>query len=124
MAGRKKDQPNEQFYEDKHTIRDGRVLFFRRRGNARKVWQCRVKLVGKTGYVTRSTKTSNYEEAVEFAGDLFDELRQRVRDKRPLKSLAFYDVYQKWLGILHITKERRYYHEKTGSRYLRQFFGK
>ncbi len=112
------------FYEDKHTIRDGRVLLFRRKGNTRKIWQCRVKLMGLKGYVTKSTGTHIYEEAVEFSGDLFDDLRQKVKDRRPLKKHLFMDVYKIWIATLHVTQSRFDYHEKTAGRYFRQFFGK
>ena len=71
------------------TYRDGSVFMFKR--NNSNVWQTRIKLsTGK--WKELSTKSRDYDEAVETAKKLHDELQFKVKHNVPITNRKFKDV--------------------------------
>ena len=59
------------------TFRDGRIYLFLRGDYKTPIWFCRIKVPGMTGYIYRSTRTSDEHQSYKFADDLYH--RQLVK---------------------------------------------
>ena len=67
-------------YDDYHDLRgDGRIVMYKRRDHHNPRWNVRIKVPGKTGYVVKSCKTTDFHEARRFSEDLYYELEGRSR---------------------------------------------
>ena len=60
------------------SIRDGEIVLYQRPDHAVKKWQCRVRVPNAVGYVIKSTRTTDLDEAKRFAQNLWDDLRLTV----------------------------------------------
>ncbi|ARJ64392.1 hypothetical protein WV31_01125 [Magnetospirillum sp. ME-1] len=114
------------FYSDEKDILGGRGKLYRRGGVKKPIWQCRLNIRGYKGYVVRSCGTTDYEDALIFARDLYDDLSFRVRQKLPLQRRTFRTFWQsEWLP--HVQKtlsiHRHKLHKGTGERYFLSHFG-
>ena len=90
----------------------------------------------KLTYVQETTGETDLDEAKRIALEKFDDLRLRVRDKKPAKELRFSDMYELWwaqkeeeLRATAIAKgragkvDRIEWHGKYALRYLLAYFG-
>ena len=59
------------------TFRDGGIYLFLRGDYKTPIWFCRIKVPGMTGYIYRSTRTSDEHQSYKFADDLYH--RQLVK---------------------------------------------
>ena len=59
------------------TFRDGGIYLFLRGDYKTRIWFCRIKVPGMTGYIYRSTRTSDEHQSYKFADDLYH--RQLVK---------------------------------------------
>lgn len=78
------------------TFKDGGIYLFVRGDYVKPTWMCRIKAPGMTGYVYRSTRTTDEHTAYKFADDLYHQLLVKVHtggvSKGP-KILAGIDRY-------------------------------
>ena len=83
-------------------------------------WYMRLKIGGHTGYVTRSTKLTIYEDAYEFAKSELLRLQQAKRLGHSLKEYTFEQHWQDWfdrnLKNGRWKAERQSWHEKYAAR--------
>lgn len=75
------------FYSETYTYREGRILIYKRPNS--KNFQCRLRVKGIKGYTIKSCDTSNLGEAVQFAEDLYDNLRFKKLNNLNAISLKF-----------------------------------
>lgn len=75
------------FYSETYTYREGRILIYKRPNS--KNFQCRLRVKGIKGYTIKSCDTSNLGEAVQFAEDLYDNLRFKKLKKLVIPFLIF-----------------------------------
>lgn len=89
-------------------------------------WYMRLKIGGHTGYVTRSTKLTVYEDAYEFAKSELLRLQQAKRLGHSLKEYTFEQHWQDWfernLKNGRWKAERQSWHEKYAARYFKPYF--
>lgn len=91
-------------------LRDGEIVLYQRPDHQVKKWQCRVRVPNSTGYVIKSTRTTDIAEAKIFAQELWDEMRLTVKSGGTIKPQQFNALYPKfkdWLKI-NVKSERRY----------------
>jgi len=61
-----------------------------------RTWYMRLKIGGRKGYVTRSTKLSVYEDAYEYAKGELLRLQQAARLGHSLKEVTFEEHWKEW----------------------------
>jgi integrase len=71
-----KNRQGKNILESK-TFRDGGIYLFLRGDYKTPIWFCRIKVPGMTGYIYRSTRTSDEHQSYKFADDLYH--RQLVK---------------------------------------------
>ena len=70
--------PDMKSYHDLETFQNECVIIYRRSPSSSQNYQTRIRIPGSTGYVVRSCKTPDRDDAYKFAANLFDELRVKV----------------------------------------------
>ena len=65
-------------YTDLETFQDGRVIIYRRRSSASQNFHTRIRLPGVKGYLIKSCKTPDRDDAYRFAMDLYENMRMKV----------------------------------------------
>ena len=94
-------------YQDYRDLRgDGRIVLYKRQDHANPKWTARLKILGNTGYVVRSTKTGDEYEARRFSEDLYYELEGKARRGESLKSPLFRKVFSEWMSHLLTTPSK------------------
>ena len=93
---------------DSH-IYGSRLLIYKR-GDVDDVFYFRAKLEGKKGYIRRSCKTADADEAMRFAHQQYDELRLRHSGGLSVTKLTVEKFFNDWIS--------RKQHNFTESRYL------
>lgn len=113
-------------YIEKHELRDGRILLYIDGDKKKPIWNCRFRLPGRTGYILKSSGTTNLAEATKFAEDQYDDMRFKLRNNMPIKDKLFEEVFDLWIetGIENLSIHRQKLHNSIGKRYFRPFFGK
>lgn len=114
------------FYSDETDILGGRGKLYRRNGVKKPIWQCRLNIRGKKGYVVRSCGTTDYEDALVYARNLYEDLSFRVRQKLPLQRRSFALFWcNEWLPHVKnkLSIHRYKLHKGTGERYFIPHFG-
>jgi hypothetical protein len=114
-------------YKSQHRLRNGSILVYARSQGLQHIYQARLKIPDTAGYVVRSLKTQNLNEALQKAEDLFDELRfarkqgidVKVGQLR-FKSLwkRFYETHEAGFSI-----HRQKLHKGFANRYFLPFLG-
>jgi integrase len=90
-------ESNHKSYDDYQDLRgDGRIVLYKRKDHNKPRWNVRIKVPGKSGYVVKSCKTSDFYEARKFSEDLYYELEGRSRRGEALRSHRFSKVVQEW----------------------------
>lgn len=85
-------------YKDLESFYDGEVVIYRRNAGMKPTYQARIKTPQGTGYIIRSLKTTNRDEAYRKAIDLFDELKYRAKAGEDLKSRLATKVIDEYLA--------------------------
>jgi hypothetical protein len=86
----------------------------------------RLKIGGRKGYVTRSTKLTIYEDAYEYAKSELLRLQQAAKLGHSLDEHTFEQHWRDWFernvknGTW--TASRQYWHDKYAERYFKQYF--
>jgi integrase len=96
---------------DHRTFNDGRIYLYRREDYKKPIWFCRVKVPNTTGYVFKSTRTTDEHVAYKFADDLFHTLLFKVKSGgsiREKKINALLDLYEQSSEKETWTKHNKY----------------
>lgn len=131
-------------YLNKVELKGGEIVLFHRPNSKKPVYQVRIHVRGmvdlhgeKLTYVQKSTGEQDLEEAKFFALKLYNDLRDRARNKQPAKSFTWADMYELWFKEKREGLEARYrakgrtgknarvdWFEKYSARYWLPYFGK
>ena len=121
---------NHKSYDEYVDLRgDGRIVMYKRTDHKKRPkWNVRLKLPNTKGYVVRSTRTSDLNEARRFSEDLFFELEGKIRRGEVVKSPPFKKVVREYLNqIDFILKDRsegyKYSNENIIRNHLLPFYG-
>ena len=86
---------------DKHEFQDGRIVLYRRGDiGDNSNYSVRLRIPKASGYVIRSSGTSDLFQARKFAEDLYDQLRLKVLNGETLRDYPFdkcVQIYKKEL---------------------------
>ena len=104
---------------------NGRLFVYKRTADA-VVWTFRANVDGYRGYIRRSTKQADLNEAKREATRAFNKLEERLEQNLTIKKTRFDEVFATWLKVAKRQKaEQRYkYVVSTYERYLVGHFGK
>ena len=95
---------------DKHEYQDGRIVLYRRGDiSDNSNYTARLRVPKASGYVIRSTGTSDLFEARKYAEDLYDQLRLKVMNGESLRDNPFdkcIEDYKKELGTQTFKTEK------------------
>jgi integrase len=84
-------------YQDFLDLRgDGRVVLYKRADHQNPKWTVRLKIPETSGFVVKSTKTTDDFEARRFAEDLYYRLEGKARRGEPINSPTFRRVFAEW----------------------------
>lgn len=116
------------FYENSHSLRDGAILLYTRRGLKKPRWQARLKVPGVLGYIIKSLKTSDLNTAITEAEDLFYGLKAENKlglDVKQSGNIKFKDLWKQFYAAhevsLSIHRQRLY--KLFGTKYFIPYFG-
>lgn len=109
------------FYTETYTYREGRILIYKRPNSQN--FQCRLRVKGIKGYTVKSCDTSNLGEAVQFAEDLYDNLRFKKLNNLPLKTKTFRQIFADWFKRADKSKYRQDFYTSRAKLYLLPYFG-
>jgi len=93
------------FYENKRDHYGGALVLFQRnlavavpnsKSHRKQTWYMRLKIGGRKGYITRSTKLTIYEDAYEFAKSELLRLQQAARLGHSLNEYTFEKHWNDW----------------------------
>lgn len=132
-----------QKYNNRVELKDGEIVLFNRDGAKKPIWHMRIHLRGmrdlggkKFSHIQETTGELDLDEAKRVALERYDELRLRVRNQQPAKSVSFSDVYALWWAKreaeLHAAwkakgrtgvSERIAWYQKQSARYWIPYFG-
>lgn len=123
------------FYENKVEHYGGALMLFQRnlavavpdaKSHRHRTWYMRLKIGGRKGYVTRSTKLTLYEDAYEFAKSELLRLQQAARLGHSLDEYTFEkhwnDWYERNLRNGTWADERARWHKMYFNRYFKDYF--
>lgn len=89
-------------------------------------WYMRLKIGGRKGYITRSTKLTKYEDAYAFAHDEYLRLQQAARLGHSLDAYTFEkhwnDWYERNLRNGTWREDRARWHKMYFNRYFKDYF--
>ena len=118
------------FYGEPHALFEGGVLLYRRQsssGEVHPVWQMRLRVAGRIGYVTKSCKTKNYDDARSLAKRQLFTLQHKVENGIPIKDWTFKDQWRDWYDrqVSRGTwrEARKKWHLNYFNRYFAPYFG-
>ncbi|MHC6158228.1 hypothetical protein ACVSQB_41725 [Bradyrhizobium elkanii] len=87
-------------YKDYIDVRgDGRIVLYKRSDHQNPKWTVRLKVPTTSGFVVKSTKTTDDFEAKRFAEDLYFRLEGKARRGEPLNSPTFRKVFADWAKV-------------------------
>ncbi|MDD4556941.1 MAG: hypothetical protein PHE89_06435 [Alphaproteobacteria bacterium] len=112
-----------KYYQDVNEYRDGMILIYKREGSPN--YQCRLKIDEGKGkaYEVKSCKTRNLGIAQKLAEDWFDDYRYKVKNKLPLKTKTFKEIYKDWINQAEKSQNRQKFYEGRANLYLLEYFG-
>jgi integrase len=95
-------------YKDFLDLRgDGRVVLSKRADHENPKWTVRLKIPTTSGFVVKSTKTTDDFEARRFAEDLYYRLEGKARRGEPINSPTFRKVFSEWSKVSAADREAR-----------------
>ncbi len=109
------------FYSETYTYREGRILIYKRPNS--KNFQCRLRIKGIKGYTIKSCDTSNLGEAVQFAEDLYDNLKFKKLNNLPLKTKTFRQIFDEWFKKADKSVYRQDFYQGRAKLYWFPYFG-
>lgn len=109
------------FYSETYTYREGRILLYKRPNS--KNFQCRLRVKGIKGYTVKSCDTSNLGEAVQFAEDLYDNLKFKKLNNLPLKTKTFKQIFDEWFKKADKSVYRQDFYQGRANLYWFPYFG-
>ena len=123
------------FYENKREHYGGALVLFQRnlavavpnsKTHRQPTWYMRLKIGGRKGYITRSTKLTVYEDAYEYAKSELLRLQQAARLGHSLDEYTFekhwHDWYERNLRNGTWADERARWHKMYFNRYFKDYF--
>ena len=117
---------NSVFNSTSWTSPDKKIYLFKRLDYKNPTWFCRVKIHKQKGYMIRSTKTDDFNDAYVFAKNLYDECYGKVLLGQDLKSKIILTALREY--IIHVeATEKPNASRKSKLSYLKRwtgFFGK
>jgi hypothetical protein len=123
------------FYEDRVEHFGGALVLFKRnlsvavpnaKSHRKQAWYMRLKIGGRKGYITGSTKLTTYEDAYEYAKNELLRLQHAAKLGHSLDDYTFEKHWNDWFernkknGTW--TASRQYWHEKYAARYFKPYF--
>jgi integrase len=112
-------------------LRGGRIILHTRADDRHGIWQCRLRLGADRNLVRRSTKTTDIAEAKTTAEELYEDLRYKQQQNRPLNTKTFKQVADDYVRKAtrdtvegRLSKGRLELVIGTLRRYLLPYFGK
>ena len=110
--------------ENKHFLKDGAVVLYTRNGSS--TYHVRIKVPRVNGYIVKSTGCRDLHEAIQFATNLYEDLRYKERHNLEVRAHTFQSVYLKWLSEYknQLSVHRRKFVEGTARRYFLPFLGR
>lgn len=97
---------------ESHSFRDGKIYLYRRADYKKPTWLCRVKVPRGSGYVNRSTKTTDQHEAYAFADNLYNELLARSFSGKAANSKKVSSVIDHYIRRMEPDRSRLSVHNK------------
>jgi len=86
---------NEKSYElNAQSFNSGRVVLYQRAGRKKSLWQARIKVPNGAGYIIKSTKTEDFNEAYRWAENFFDEMRLKQLNGKSVRGKTFAQVWK------------------------------
>ncbi|OUR75554.1 hypothetical protein A9Q83_17200 [Alphaproteobacteria bacterium 46_93_T64] len=82
------------------TVCSGRVEIYIRTDTKKQIWQARTKNPNGIGYIEKSTKTLDKQEATDFAEDLYSEIRFKVKNDLVTKNRTVTQISKIYLDNL------------------------
>jgi hypothetical protein len=115
---------NENWYQNAVELEGGSVLLYQRADSPSGRWQCRLLVPNNGGYVTKSTKKTDIDEAKKVALDLFNEIRFKIQHDMPVRERNFERTFGEWIEArsAFMSAERVQWHKDTGRRYFFRHF--
>ncbi len=106
------------------TIRDGKITLYTRSIGNNAIWQCRFMAQGKC--IRRSTKETSTSAASAVAGDLYDEIKFKIKHDMPIGLTTFEVVWKRWFTIqqTHLSTHRLKYAKSVANAHFLPHFGK
>jgi integrase len=116
------------FYENSHRLRDGAIVVYSRPGSKKINYQARLKIPGVTGYVIKSLKTANLNDALSEAEDLFYSLKAEQKQGIDVKlagNLKFKDLWSRFFAAHEsgLSVHRQRLHTLFAKKYFIPYFG-
>jgi len=116
------------FYENSHSLRDGAILLYTRRGLKKPLWQARLKVPGVLGYVIKSLKTSDLNAAITEAEDLFYSFKAEQKlglDVKQAGNIKFKDLWKRFYAAHEsgLSIHRQRLHTGFAKKYFIPYFG-
>lgn len=116
------------YYENSHQLRDGAILVYTRPGRKKTRYQARLKVPGVEGYIIKSLKTGDLNEALTEAEDLFYELRAEQKlglDVKVSGNLKFRDFHARFYAAHKngLSVHRQKLHELFARKYFIPYLG-
>jgi hypothetical protein len=87
-------------YKDYLDLRgDGRIVLYKRADHVNPKWTARLSIPTLSGFVVKSTKTTDDFEARRFADELYYQLEGKARRGAPINSPTFRKVFAEWSRV-------------------------
>jgi|ETNvirnome_2_300_1030623.scaffolds.fasta_scaffold02102_3 integrase len=115
-----------KFYDKRTPICDGAVILYLPRNLQKPRWTARFKIKGQRGYVVRSMKTHNFEEAKVKAQKLYQEMTWRVSTGLPIDKPTWNEAFDRFMQYPHaktLSDDRKTLLNLWQRLYWSKFFG-
>jgi len=123
------------FYENRHEHYSGALVLFQRnlavaapksKTHRKPAWYMRLKIAGRKGYITRSTKMTKYEDAYAFAHAEYLRLQHAARMGHSFDEYTFEQHWNDWFerNLRNGTwaEQRARWHKMYFNRYFKDYF--
>jgi hypothetical protein len=116
------------YYENTYRLRDEAIVLYTRPGRKKVRWQARMKVPDVSGYVIKSLKTSDLNDATNQAEDLFYQLKAEQKlglDVRVAGNLKFKEFWQRFYSVHEtgLSVHRQRLHRHMANKYFIPYFG-
>lgn len=112
-------------YDGHHSIRDGKIVLYRRNGKL--IYHARMAVDGVDGYVVQSTRQTDLAEAIRVANERYEDYRYKVRNGLETSRFTFETIWRRWYQTHSqseaVGEHRLRYIKGTATRYFLPFFG-